>query len=238
MVKNKVDDMNQRIWDALISETERQLYAVTGFGGRTGLGKKSALLVIDVQHRTVGSKPLPIMEAIKEYPTSCGEYGWKALPNIKLLVDFFHERGWPVFYPHVALKKSHDRGQFGSKVPAVMEIPVEGYGFPDAVAPGPDDILVAKYHASAFFGTSLNSYLIGMGVDTLIITGATTSGCVRSTVVDASSLNYKVVVAEDGVYDRVPTSHAINLFDMASKYADVMTASEIVDVLQRAQQHA
>ena len=176
---------------------------------------------------------MPIAEAIHEYPTSCGDYGWAALPRIKELVDYFHDMKWPVIYPHVAFKHAHDEGQFGAKVPAVMKVPPQGYGFPEAVAPRPGDIEIAKYHPSAFFGTSLSSYLIGMGVDTLIVTGATTSGCVRSTVVDASSLNYKVVVAEDAVFDRLPSSHAVNLFDMASKYADVLPTSDIVAMLNQ-----
>lgn len=225
--------MNKKVWDDLITEQEKELYRITGFGGPTGVGKSCALLVIDVQNRTIGSRPMPVLEAIKEYPTSCGEYGWNALPHIKTLVDYFHDKGWPVFYPHVAVKSSHDEGQFGAKVPAVMKIPSSGYGFPDAVAPKPGDIGIAKYHPSAFFGTSLNSYLIGLGIDTLIITGATTSGCVRGTVVDASSLNYKVVVAEDAVFDRVPSSHAVNLFDMASKYADVLPTADIIAALQQ-----
>jgi len=229
----RVDAMKQRIWDRWIPEEERSFYAAAGFGGPTGIGTTCALLVIDVQNRTLGSKPLPIREAVCEYPTSCGEYGWAALPHIQRLVDYFHAHRWPVFYPHVAFKHAHDEGQFGAKVPAVMQIPAHGYDFPAAIAPHPGDIGIAKYHASAFFGTSLSSYLIGRRIDTLIITGATTSGCVRSTVVDASSLNYKVVVAEDAVFDRLPSSHAMNLFDMASKYADVLPVDELVPMLDR-----
>lgn len=224
--------MAKKIWDDLITQKERDLYLKTGFGGRSGIGEKCALLVIDVQNRTIGSRPMPIEEAINEYPTSCGEYGWEALPQIKLLVDYFYEKKWPIFYPHVAYKNKYDQGQFGTKVSAVMNIPLEGYGFPEIIEPKEGVIKIAKYHPSAFFGTSLNSYLIENRIDTLVVTGATTSGCVRGTVVDASSLNYKVVVAEDAVFDRVPSSHAVNLFDMSSKYADVITTQELLEKLQ------
>ena len=81
-----------------------------------------------------------------------------------------------------------------------------------------------KKHPSAFFGTPLASYLIGLGVDTLVVTGCTTSGCVRGTVVDAFSYNFKCVVPHDAVYDRTPTVHQVNLFDLAQKYADVLSA--------------
>lgn|SRR5690606_13692921 len=223
--------MQKRIWDDLITQREKDLYMKTGFGRESGIGDRCALLVIDAQSRTIGSKPLPIEEAIKEYPTSCGEYAWQALPQIKALVDFFHEKNWPIFYPYVAYKNDYDQGQFGTKVSAVMNVPAEGYNFPDIIAPKNGAIKVAKYHPSAFFGTSLNSYLIGQKIDTLIVTGATTSGCVRGTVVDGSSLNYKVIVVEDAVFDRVPSSHAVNLFDMASKYADVMPAQRLIELL-------
>ncbi|MCQ9617705.1 isochorismatase family protein [Paenalcaligenes niemegkensis] len=223
--------MQKRIWDDLITQREKDLYQKTGFGKKSGLGERCALLVIDAQRRTIGSKSQPIEEAIQEFPTSCGEYAWNALPQIKALVDFFHEKNWPIFYPYVAYKNDYDQGQFGTKVSAVMNVPIEGYEFPTAIEPKNGAIKVAKYHPSAFFGTSLASYLIERRIDTLIVTGATTSGCVRGTVVDASSLNYKVVVVEDAVFDRVPSSHAVNLFDMASKYADVMPAEELIALL-------
>ncbi len=220
--------MKQNICDGLIPLEEQTLYKATGFGSPTGFGERAALLVIDVQRRTVGSSPLPVREAIKEYPTSCGEYGWAALPNVSRLLQCFRDRGLPVFFPHVAPKRHYDAGQFGAKVPAVMQVPPAGYQFAPGAEPVEGDICIPKYHPSAFFGTSLNSYLIAQRVDTLVITGATTSGCVRGTVVDASSYNYKVIVAQDAVYDRLASTHAVNLFDMASKYADVLDTDEIV----------
>ena len=225
--------MQKRIWDKYIPAAEREFYKQAGFGGTTGFGQRCALLVIDVQNRTVGSKPMPVEEAVKEYPMSCGEYGWRALPHIKKLVESFRQYGMPVFYPYVAFKNKYDQGQFGSKVSAVMQIPESGYDIHEMVAPQEGDIPIAKYHPSAFFGTSLSSYLIERQIDTLVVTGATTSGCVRGTVVDASSLNYKVVVAEDAVFDRVQVSHAVNLFDMYSKYADVLSTEEILSEIKK-----
>jgi isochorismate hydrolase len=99
------------------------------------------------------------------------------------------------------------------------------------VAPREGDILLPKMHLSAFFGTPLTSYLIECGADTLIVTGCTTSGCVRGTVVDGFAYNLRMVVPHDAVYDRSATSHAVNFFDMASKYADVMTTSECLAAL-------
>ena len=93
-------------------------------------------------------------------------------------------------------------------------------------------MLIPKKHPSAFFATPLTSHLIDLGADTLVVTGCTTSGCVRGSVVDAFAFNFRVLVPHDAVYDRSATSHAVNLFDMASKYADVGTTAEILEKLR------
>jgi maleamate amidohydrolase len=223
----------RRPWDGVIPESEQEIYKLAGFGSPGGMGRRPALLVIDVQYRTVGDRPdRPIREAIAQYPTSCGEIGWRAVRRIESLLPVFRARGWPVLYPYVAPKAAHDRGQFGDKVPGVMGIPPEGYEFVREIAPLPGDIRIPKFHASAFFGTALASYLVSLGVDTLVFTGCTTSGCVRGSVVDACSLNYKCVIPEDAVFDRSTVSHAVNLFDMASKYADVMPTAELLGRLE------
>ena len=220
-------------WDGIISEEEQRAYRAAGFGRPTGVGKRPALLVIDVQYRTTGTTPLPFFEAIKEFPTSCGDVAWKAVDNIKLLVDEFRQRGWPVLYPHVAPKNKNEGGRLAEKVPAIMNIPAHGYEFVKEIAPQPGDVLLPKKHPSAFFATALTSHLIDLQADTLVITGCSTSGCVRSSVVDAFALNFKVLVPQDAVYDRSRVSHAVNLFDMAEKYADVATTTETLETLRK-----
>jgi nicotinamidase-related amidase len=217
-------------WDHVISEEEQRAYKAAGFGNPSGIGSRPALLIIDVQYRTVGTKPMPFWEAIKEYPTSCGDVAWKAVRNIVPLLAEFRSRKWPVLYPHVAPKnKATDSGRLAAKVPAIMNIPEKGYEFVAEIAPREGDVLLPKKHPSAFFATPLVSHLIDLGVDTLVVTGCTTSGCVRGSVVDGFSYNFRVLVPSDCVYDRSATSHAVNLFDMASKYADVATSSEIIE---------
>ncbi len=215
-------------WDPIITDADRQVYAAAGFGKSTGMGRRPALLVIDVQYRTTGSASMPILEAIKEYPTACGEYAWRAIPRIAELISVFRSRGLPVMYPCIAPKNSHDGGGFAAKAPGVLGVPPRGYEFVAEIAPQPDELRLPKAHASAFFGTALASYLVHFGVDSLVVTGCSTSGCVRATVVDACSLNYRVAVPEDAVWDRGQVSHAVNLFDMASKYADVAPAADII----------
>jgi maleamate amidohydrolase len=218
-------------WDGIISENEQKAYRASGFGRATGLGSRPALLIIDVQYRTVGTKPLPFWDAIKEFPTSCGDVGWAAVRNIEPLLQLFRQRGWPVLYPYVSPKEGFDKGRLSDKVPAIMNIAQKGYEFVAEIAPGESDILLPKKHPSAFFGTPLASYLINAGADSLVVTGCTTSGCVRGSVVDAFAYNFRVLVPHDAVYDRSATSHAVNLFDMASKYADVMPTQDALKAL-------
>ena len=219
-------------WDGIVSEEEQRAYRAAGFGRRTGLGACPALLIIDVHYRTTGTTSKPFWEAIKEFPTACGDVAWAAVPNIARLLALFRERGWPVLYPYVSPKESFDKGRLADKVPAIMGVAKHGYDFVAEIAPRDGDILLPKKHPSAFFGTPLASYLIDSGADTIVVTGCSTSGCVRGSVVDAFAYNFRVAVPHDAVYDRSSVSHAVNLFDMSEKYADVSTAAELIDALK------
>ena len=223
-------------WDHLISEEEKKAYRAAGFGRPTGIGQRPALLIIDVQYRTTGTERRPFWDSIKEFPTACGEPAWDAIGNIAKLLALFRERGWPVLYPYVSPKQGFDAGRLSDKVPAIMDVAAKGYEFVAEVAPAETDILVPKKHPSAFFGTPLASYLINTGADTLVVTGCSTSGCVRGTVVDGFAYNYRVLVPQDAVFDRSAVSHAVNLFDMSEKYADVMPAQDALTVLRAIQQ--
>jgi maleamate amidohydrolase len=228
--------MSEDVWTVggagVIDETTLRHYDLAGFGKPVGLGTRPALLIIDVQYRTVGTTPAPFEESVQEFPTSCGEVGWAAVAQIEKLVAQFRAKGWPILYPHVAPKQYYDAGRLGAKVPAIMDIPAKGYEFVAEVAPVEGDVLVPKRHPSAFFGTSLVSYLVDAGADSLVVTGCTTSGCVRSSVADAFSYNFRVSVPADAVYDRSPVVHEVNLFDMAQKYADVTTTDALVTALE------
>ena len=103
-----------------------------------------------------------------------------------------------------------------------------------ALAPKPGELVIRKTQASAFFGTHLGACLVAKGIDTLVVTGCTTSGCVRASVIDAMSMNYRTVIASDCVGDRALGPHDANLFDMGQKYADLLTAAEIIAALSAA----
>jgi len=224
-----------RPWADVITADDEERYARAGFGRPSGFGENPALLIIDVQYRTIGNSPKPFYESLEDYTTSCGDVGWAAVQRIERLLTAFREAGRPVLYPYVAPKLAEDRqGTLGQKVPGIMDVPDRGYDFPEQVAPRAGELLLPKKHPSAFFGTPLASYLIGLGVDTLVTTGCTTSGCVRGTVVDGFSYNFKCVVPADAVYDRTPTVHQANLFDLGQKYADVVTTDDVIEQLRSA----
>ncbi|MFX4221859.1 MAG: isochorismatase family protein [Thalassobaculum sp.] len=220
-------------WTGTITDDEERRYEAAGFGRPSGIGRRPALLIIDVQYRTVGTERRPYWEAIEEYPTACGDVGWAAVDHIRPLLAEFRRLNLPVLYPHVAPKNvDTDSGRLAEKVPAIMTVNAKGYEFVAEVAPVKGDVLLPKKHPSAFFGTPLVSHLIDLGVDTLFVTGCTTSGCVRSSVTDGFAYNFKCVVPEECVYDRSPTSHAVNLFDMNAKYADVMKTAAAIELLR------
>lgn len=172
--------------------------------------------------------PWPVNTKVKR---AAGFLKGSAVGNIAQLLTLFRAKGWPVLYPYVSPKESFDKGRLADKVPALMTVARHGYEFVAQVAPRETDILLPKKHPSAFFGTPLASYLIERQADTLVVTGCTTSGCVRGSVVDAFAYNFRVAVAHDAVYDRSATSHAVNLFDMSEKYADVSSTAELLAAL-------
>ena len=142
------------------------------------------------------------------------------------LTEYSHLSAPEVAIGYVAAKT--ERIHMGT---AIMNISQKGYEFVAEIAPQPNELVIPKKHPSAFFGTPLASYLINTGADTLIVTGCSTSGCVRGTVVDGFAYNFRVMVPQDAVFDRSEVSHAVNLFDMSEKYADVMPTDDILNAL-------
>jgi maleamate amidohydrolase len=227
--------MSERIWDRFLTERDKAVFAASGYGVRGGFGKRPALLVIDVSWGFAGDKPEPILESIKRWSNSCGAESWDAIAAINQLAEGFRAKGLPVIYTTGQNRADGwDVGSWAWKNSRTGEsLPVQTQDL-DAneivsdIAPMPQDIVIYKQKPSGFFGTNMASYLTLLGCDSVIVTGTTTSGCVRATVLDAFSLNYRVAVAEDGCFDRSEASHAINLCDMNAKYADVVPSADIL----------
>ncbi len=233
--------MAERVWDKFLTERDKEVFKTSGYGAHAGYGKKPALLIIDVNYNFCGDKREPILESIKRWRNSCGEDAWDALPVIRRLIDKCHEKGIPVIY---STGESHDdlwyRGAWAHKnrrtgedveAPPPRQTNRPGTDIMDEIAPAPQDIVIRKLKPSVFHGTPLMGFINDLGADSLIVTGTTTSGCVRASVLDAFSENLRCTLVEEGCFDRSQASHAINLCDMHAKYAYVISTDDAIDFI-------
>ncbi len=235
--------MSERVWDRFLTEQDKAHLAASKHE-RVGFGQRPALLLIDLYRWVFGDKPEPLLEAIKTWPGSCGMAGWNALPHIQELLRVAREVGIPVI--HITGLHDADSGVPGwneaahrdsqrppSNDPAVLDRVRRKYDIVDEVAPIEGEVVLRKSSPSAFWGTPLVGHLNYLDVDTLIVAGESTSGCVRASVVDGCTYRFRMIVVEECVFDRHEAPHAINLFDMNQKYADVVPLSEAIDYLRR-----
>lgn len=227
--------MSEAVWDRYLTERDKQVFASGGFGARQGWGKRPALLIVDVNYIFCGDRPEPILESIKRWRASCGEEAWAGVAAVARLLAACRERALPVYYTTGSRRADGwDAGSWAWKNPRVLEKPRTAEGDLDGntivreIAPQPRDIVIAKHKPSAFFGTPLQSFLVQQGVDSLLLVGTTTSGCVRATAVDAFSNNYRVAIVEEGCFDRSQASHALSLCDLHAKYADVVKLGDTI----------
>jgi nicotinamidase-related amidase len=226
--------VSEPIWNKFLTERDKQVFAAGGYGARAGFGQRPALVVIDVSYGFCGDKPEPILESIKRWRNSCGEESWVAIGQIKKLIDKAHQKSLPVIYTTgVRRADNWDSGGGRTKNTRSGEVPKtpnnrDGYQIVEEIAPGPKDLVIYKQKPSGFFGTPMTGYLTQLHCDSVVITGATTSGCVRATVLDAFSYNFRVALVEDGCFDRSQASHALTLCDMNAKYADIVKADEVL----------
>lgn len=227
----------KRIWDDYLDEQDKVVYQGAGLGTRTGFGKNAAIIVVDVQYGFTGDSPEDIVESIEKYPTSCGEKSWKAISHIKALLDEARKAKLPIFFTIIEGSKTSSNENVAIKGnifdhPSLLE-GEKGTKVVGELEPREGEVILSKKKPSAFYGTPLISYLTANHIDTVIITGTTTSGCVRASVIDAFSYNYKVIVPEECVFDRGVASHAINLFDMQQKYADVVPVEDVIQSINQ-----
>jgi maleamate amidohydrolase len=195
-----------------------------GFHGRAGLGTSPALIVVDVNLGfTDPASPLacPLDDVVAA---------------IRRLLGESRRAGFPVVYTTVAYTEAERRtaAAFIAKVPALLTLEAGSrwVEIDPRVAPREDEPVLTKLFASAFHGTALSSFLAAEGCDSLIVTGASTSGCIRATAVDALQHGYRPVVPREAVGDRNPAAHEANLYDIDAKYGDVVSVDEVIAHLE------
>jgi maleamate amidohydrolase len=197
---------------------------IAGFHGRAGFAKRPALIVVDVN---VGftDPDSPLVCDLDEVVTA-----------IARLLSEARSAEIPVVYTTVSYSEPDRRtaAAFIEKIPALLTLEAGSrwVEIDSRIAPLPDEPVLNKLFASAFFGTTLAAFLASEGCDSLIVTGASTSGCIRATVVDAIQHGYRVVVPREAVGDRNPAAHEANLYDIDAKYGDVVSVEEVISHLE------
>lgn len=193
------------------------------YSNRVGFGKNPALVLIDFAHAYF-DKDCDLYAGVED-----------ALASALRVREAAHEAGIPVILTEVSYQPGGvNGGRFFEKAKPLKAF-VKGQRtaeFADGLVPRPDEIIVTKQYPSAFFGTSLSATLTAIGIDNVILTGLTTSGCVRASCVDSMSYGFRTTVVREACGDRHPAPHEANLFDMNAKYADVVSEAETIEFLQ------
>jgi nicotinamidase-related amidase len=218
---------------SILSEADRERFESMGFGRQIGFGQRTAVILIDVQNYMVG----PPRGSVHHYPSACPGAP-EAVDRIAELLDAARTAGAPVFYTRFELARDgSDAGIYRAKrgLPDTEGWCLEGSEGAEIladVAPHQGDFVFVKKKPSAFVGTPLLGYLIDLKVDTLVVVGGATSNCVRATVVDGASLNFRMIVPKDAVFDRFQISHEVALFDIQRQFGDVVAVSDVTDHLR------
>jgi maleamate amidohydrolase len=230
-----------RVWDHYLTEQDKATlrerpHQVWGFGNRP------ALVLIDLYRWVFGDRERPMLEALKDWPGYCGPQAWAALPHLQRLLASARRAHIPVV--HVTSLSPSESGvkgwadnpkrtrSVGAPDAAMAERLKRRGEIVDEVAPIAGEAVIRKAAPSAFFGTLLMAHLNALDVDSIILCGESTSGCVRATCVEGRSWRLNMTVVEECVFDRHQAAHAMNLFDMHEKYADVLQIDEVVEHLE------
>ncbi|MGA2393778.1 MAG: isochorismatase family protein [Candidatus Lustribacter sp.] len=229
-----------RVWDAFLTPQD-QLVDAGRARARFGFGERPALLLIDLYRAVFGDAPVALPEAMRDWPSSCGLAAWEAIPHLQRLLAAARKARIPVFFstdmnmheaPLLPWSRSRNRSASVPDSPELAARRPRMNQIIDAVAPLPGELVIHKAGPSVFSGTPLLGQLVARRIDTIIVGGESTSGCVRAAVVDGCTQRFNMIVAEECVFDRTQASHAINLYDMNQKYADVLPLEEIVTHLK------
>lgn len=218
-------DFEDHCWRDVVSSDVLELYS--RYKREVFVGASPALLAIDLYELAYEGGPHPIAEIAKQHPSSCGEHAWRAIEPTRRLIAAVRAVSIPVFYSTMDVRPNSKPSGLN---PTKRQSPRDdeaAYRIRPEFAPQPQDVIITKQRASAFFGTPLQAHLTQLGVKSVIICGESTSGCVRASAVDAYSYGFHVTLVEECCFDRSVLSHKVNLFDLHHKYADVLHTEEV-----------
>ena len=216
-----------RVWEKYITDDVKSMYA--HYRSEPRVGKRPCLLLIDLYNLSYKGGNLPVSEVIKTNPSGCGEHAHRAIMPTKKLIGLFRRYELPIIFT-TRDWEAHTRGTHSTQRQR-KNISEADYDIYASFPLEPSDTLIRKSRASVFFNTELDNAIKEQGIDSIVLGGESTSGCVRASVVDAYSRNLPPVLVEECVFDRNPISHAINLFDMHHKYGHVTTLDKATRLL-------
>ena len=205
-------------------QSVRNFYEEQGiFMKQFGYGRSPALLIIDMAYGWTDP----------EYATGSQRLD-EAIVGINRILPVCREHGIPIIYTTYPAPRNDEEPMHSTDEAKQRYSPWDAHAceIDDRLAPLPGELVIYKENASAFFGTSLTTYLIDNGVDTLIITGCSTSACVRATSTDARAYRFKAIVPRECVQDRAAAAHEWNLLDIDAKFADVVSTDEVISYLK------
>jgi len=220
-------------WSDFLTAGDSAVLAATSWAKSEpfGLGTRPAVLAVDLYYAALGYPRADILDAVADWPSACGQRGWDAVDRTAPVLDAARTADVPVVYFHAT---PPEYGRWNRKPPrrlAARPREKDPNGILDEVAPRDGDVVLPKTGPSGFHETPLDTVLRTRGIDTVLVCGEATSGCVRATVVDACTRGYHVGVIGDCCFDRFEASHWVGLFDMDQKYADVLPADRAIDYL-------
>jgi maleamate amidohydrolase len=220
------DNFEDHCWKDVISADVLEIYKC--YQRKVFVGPNPALLAIDLYEVVYRGGAHPPAQLAKTHPNSCGEYAHAAIEPTKTLFSAARAAGLPVFYSTGDTRDASRPNFVTATKRNRPPVDPSDYAIRPEFKPQPNDVVITKQRASVFFGTPLTAHLTQLGIQTLIVCGESTSGCVRATCVDAYSHGFHVVLVEECCFDRSLLSHKVNLFDMHHKYVDVMHIDEVV----------
>ncbi len=219
-------DFEDHCWRDVVPAEILELYAP--YRRDVFVGPNPALVVIDLYELAYEGGPHSVSEVSKTYPSSCGIHAHAAIPPTKRLFEAARAAGIPIFYSTSETREDANLTRVTATKRNKARRDASAYEIRADFAPQPGDVIIRKQRASAFYGTPLLAHLTRLGVQSVIVIGESTSGCVRASAVDAFSSGYHVSLVEECCFDRFELSHKINLFDMHHKYADVLKIDQVV----------
>ena len=217
-----------RVWEKYITDDIKSMYA--HYRSEPKIGRRPCLLLIDLYNLSYKGGNLPVSEVIKTNPSGCGEHAHRAIAPTKSLIDLFRNRKLPIIFT-TRDWDAHSTGTHSTQRQR-KNISESDYDIYGEFSMSPDDAVIRKSRASVFFQTELDDVIRDQDIDSIVVGGESTSGCVRASVVDAYSRGLPPVLVEDCVFDRNPISHAINLFDMHHKYGHVTSLDDVTQLIE------